>query len=809
MKVSYKWLKEYIKTDLSPDEMAAILTDTGLEVEGVEKIEAVRGGLAGVVVGEVISCEKHPDADRLKVTTINIGETENLQIVCGAPNVGKGQKVIVATVGCTLYPKPEEEFKIKKSKIRGIESMGMLCAEDELGLGQSHDGILVLPDATQVGISAANYFDLEDDYSLEIGLTPNRADAMGHIGVARDLAAYLSVHKEKTELIWPSIATFSAKNIDRIEIITENKEACPAYTGTVISNVKVEASPAWMQNRLRAIGMSPINNIVDITNYVMMELGTPLHAFDLSKIGTKVVVKNAVAGEKFVTLDEVERTLSADDQMITNGKENLCIAGVFGGVDSGISDKTVNVFLESAYFEPVSTRTTARRHGLNTDASFRFERGVDPELTMFALKRAAMMIKEIAGGEITMEPLAVRNKEHKRAELEFSLPACEQLIGCDISHQEIKNILKALDIEIKSDEGDKLLLSIPQYRVDVTRQADVVEEVLRIYGFNKVPIPAKLNSSIPVFKKPNIQGLKNSLSELLSGMGFSEILNNSLTSSSYVEKLGGDCYSSERNVSMLNPLSQELDVMRQSMIFSAMEVIAHNQNRQSPDLKLMEFGKTYHKYEHYHENERMLLAITGKKHAESWNITAEPQNFYAIKGYAMALFNRLGLGHLVSFKPIKNSLLEDGLQIFVLKQKVGEVGWVNKKIQKHFGVKNTVFIADLDWDGIADSLKLSKIKYQELPKTFATRRDFSLLLNKEVTFGEVESVAKKCDKKILKSVGLFDVYEGDKLEEGKKSYAVSFIFQDDNQTLKDQQVDKVMESIRTSLESQLKAELRK
>ena len=594
MTVSYNWLKQYLNTSLSPEKMSEILTDTGLEVEGLEKIEAVKGGLQGVIVGEVLTCEKHPDADKLQVTTVNVGTAENLQIVCGAPNVGAGQKVIVATVGCTLYPNPEEPFKIKAAKIRGVESFGMLCAEEELGLGKSHDGILVLPENTKVGMPASKYFDLEDDYAIEIGLTPNRADAMGHIGVARDLAAYLTTHETKHEIIWPSVDGFKVTGDKKVKITVENSESCPRYTGTTISGVKVQPSPSWLQNRLRAIGMSPINNIVDVTNFVMMELGTPLHAFDLQKVGAEIVVKNAKEGDNFITLDEVERTLSADDQMITNGEENLCLAGVFGGIDSGIKESTTDVFLESAYFEPVVTRKMARRYALNTDASFRFERGVDPELTVFALKRAALLIQEVAEGEIAMEIADVKGKLPAHPPLTFSYQRCIDLIGAPISTEMMDTILAALDINILSKNGDEISLQVPAYRVDVTREADVVEEILRIYGFNKVPFPEKLNTSLPLFKKSNMDQWQNTLSEMLLGQGFSEILNNSLTNANYVEKHGKEVLKSERNVEMLNPLSQELAVMRQSMLFSGLEVVAYNQNRQSPDLKLYEFGKTYH-----------------------------------------------------------------------------------------------------------------------------------------------------------------------------------------------------------------------
>lgn len=810
MKISYNWLKQYVKTDLPAEELGKILTDTGLEVEGVEKIEAVKGGLEGVFVGEVLTCEKHPDADKLKVTTVTIGG-EPLQVVCGAPNAAVGQKVILATVGCTLYPTPDEPLKMKVSKIRGVESHGMLCAEDELGLGQSHAGILVLDPETKVGTPASKIFDLEDDYQIEIGLTPNRADAMGHVGVARDFIASWNFHKKADlKLQMPDVSAFKVQNTSLpISVTVENTELCPRYMGTTIKNVKIKPSPEWLQKRLRVIGLSPINNVVDVTNYVMRELGTPLHAFDVRALNGKIVVKTAKEGEKFTTLDGVERTLSAENLMITNGEKSLCIAGVFGGSESGIKDDSTDIFLESAYFNPVSVRKTAKFHGLNTDASFRFERGVDPALTDYALKRAALLIQEVAGGEIAMETVDIYPAVMENRKVEFSYDRCNKLIGSTISVEDIDNILSFLDIKIKSINNGVAQLEVPQYRVDVTREADVIEEVLRIYGFNNVPLPEKLNTSIGVFPKPDIEKVQNVISEMLVGKGLLEMLNNSLTTSIYVEKLGGEALQSTRNVPMLNPLSQELDVMRQSLLFNALEVVEHNQNRQNADLKLYEFGKVYHKYESgYAENKRLILVLSGKKEKESWNSSKESISYYSIKGLVNSLFSRLGLKDMLNETALKNSLLQDGMQLSVLKKKVGEIGWINAASKKHFGIKSDVFVADLDWDAILECLQYMKVKYTELPKTFAVRRDFSLLLNTQTTFSEIEVVAKGCDKKILKEIGLFDVYEGKNLEEGKKSYAVSFTFQDAEQTLKDNQIDAVMEKIRLELEGKLGAQLR-
>ena len=810
MKVSYNWLKKYVNTDLTAEEMGRILTETGLEVESVEKIEAVKGGLEGVVVAEVLTCEKHPDADKLKVTTVTIG-AEPIQVVCGAPNVAAGQKVILATVGCTLYPSPEEPLKIKVSKIRGVESCGMLCAEDELGLGESHAGILVLDPATPVGTPAAKLFELEDDYQLEIGLTPNRADAMGHIGVARDLIAYLNYHKNaELQLNLPTVDAFKVNSNElKVDVSVENTELCPRYLGLTIKSVSIKPSPAWLQNSLRAVGLSPINNVVDVTNFVMRELGTPLHAFDARALNGKIVVKTANQGDKFETLDNVTRELSNENLMITNGSDNLCIAGVFGGSHSGIKDDTVDMFLESAYFNPVSVRKTAKFHGLNTDASFRFERGVDPNLTEYALKRAALLIQEVAGGEVAMEIAQVYPSKIENKHIEFSYERCNRLIGSTISENDMKSILNSLDIHVLSEDNGIAQLEIPAYRVDVTREADVVEEVLRIYGFNNVPLPEKLNTSIGVFPKPNIEKVQTVISEMLVGKGYIETLNNSLTSSAYVEKLGREALKSERNVPMLNPLSQELDVMRQSLLFNALEVIEHNQNRQHADLKIFEFGKTYHKYESgYLENKRLMIAVSGKKERESWNSNKDAVSYFTIKGLVNAVFNRLGLRSMLSESALKTSLLQEGVQLSVLKKKVGEIGWITNAAKKQFGIKSDVFVADLDWDAILECLQYVKVKYTELPKTFAVRRDFSLLLNASTTFAEIETIAKACDKKLLKEVGLFDVYEGKNLEEGKKSYAVSFVFQDVEQTLKDQQIDAVMDKIRVELEGKLNAQLR-
>jgi len=758
-----------------------------------------------------LSCEKHADADKLKVTTVSIGNGEPLQIVCGAPNVAVGQKVIVATVGCTLYPNPDEPFKIKAAKIRGVESNGMLCAEDELGLGKSHDGILILPNDLNVGTPIAHYFELEDDFEIEIGLTPNRADAMGHIGVARDYVAFMNVHKNADlKLKFPEIGAFKVSDESLlIDITVENEDFCPKYAGLTIKNVDVKPSPSWLQNRLRAVGLSPINNIVDATNFVMRELGTPLHAFDYDQLNGKISVKTAKTGDEFTTLDDVKRTLSENNLMITNGENHLCIAGVFGGKDSGIKDSSKNIFLESAYFNPVSVRKTAKEHNLNTDASFRFERGVDPSLIEYALKRCALLIQEMAGGTISMTPKIIGKGISLSNKFEFSYERCNKLIGTDIPKETVNTILKNLDIQVLSESNGTAQLEVPAYRVDVVREADVIEEILRIYGFNKVPLPEKMNMSIGNFPKPDPENVQSVISEFLVGKGFIETLNNSLTSSSYVEKHGGETLQSANNVVLLNPLSQELNVMRQSLIFNALEVIEYNQNRQNPDLKTFEFGKTYHKYsDSYVENRHLLLSISGRKMAENWNSNNETQTFYSMKGYVNNLFERLGLSGLIKESALKSNDLMEGIQLSILKNKVGQIGWVSNSLKKQFGIKQAVFVADLNWDVIMQSLKMTKIVYKELPKTFAVRRDFSLLLDTKVTYSEIEQIARSTDKELLQEVGLFDVYEGGNLPEGKKSYAVSFKFQDQEKTLKDEQIDSIMEKIRRELEGKLGATLR-
>lgn len=810
MKISYNWLNEFLPKTFTPEELDQLLTDTGLEVEGFETIEAVKGGLANVVVAEVMTCEQHPNADRLKVTTVNNG-TEIVQVVCGAPNVAVGQKVILAQIGAVLYPTPDQPLKMKVSKIRDVESFGMLCAEDELGLGKSHAGIMVLDPSAKVGTPAADYLQLESDVQLEIGLTPNRADAMGHVGVARDVYAYLSCHElldKKLQL--KEIDVLSKTSDLPVSVKVLDQERCPRYMTLTFTDVANKPSPAWMQNRLRAVGVAPINAVVDCTNYVMRELGTPLHAFDADKVGEQLIVRTAEKGEKIITLDGVERTLDSEDLIIANENEPLCIAGVFGGKESGIADDTTRVVLEAAFFQPVSVRKTAKRHSLSTDASFRFERGVDVDMVPYALYRTAQLICEITGAKIASYPTDFYPVPVQPRNIEFHLARCKQLLGHEIPSKTIKRILLALDFEITAESSEKFDLLVPNYRIDVDREIDVIEEILRIYGFNLIPLPEKLNTSLLVADKPDLERLHVAFSEMLAGFGFHEMMNNSLTTPVYTEKLGGTQLIATENVQLLNPLSQELAVMRQSLIFQGLETVAHNQNRQNPDLKLMEFGKVYKVVANeYKENKRLLLLVTGRKSPETWNSSNDKTSFYTLKGIVTSLMERLGLSQLmneVSLEPA--DLLQDGFSLTILKQSIGSIGWINNASKKQFGIKNDVFVADLDWDALIATLKLSKTQAKELPKTFAVRRDFSLLLDERVMFSAIQEIARKVDKKILQQVGLFDVYEGKNLPEGKKSYAVSFTFQDAEQTLKDEQVDKIMDQIRNELAAKLGAELR-
>jgi len=806
MKISLNWLQQYIKLDLEVEKISEYLTDTGLEVEGVEEIESIKGGLKGIVIGEVLSCEKHPNADRLKVTTVNIGESV-LDIVCGAPNVAKGQKVLVATIGTVLYD-GEESFKIKKGKIRGEVSMGMICAEDELGLGESHDGIMVLDSDAEVGTAASDYFKIENDIVFEIGLTPNRSDAMGHFGVARDLKTVLNHNGSELEMCLPTVKNFKTDNTNlSISVEVENSELCPRYSGVTISGVKIEDSPEWLKNRLKSIGIEPKNNIVDITNYVLHETGQPLHAFDAGKIkGNKIVVKTLSEKTKFTTLDEVERELSVEDLMICNEKEGMCLAGVFGGFDSGVSDNTTSIFLESAYFNPVSVRKTSKRHNLSTDSSFRFERGCDPNMTLYALKRAALLIKEITRGEISSEIVDIYPNEIKHFEVELSYQKLDSLIGEKIERESVKSILTDLEIEVVSETKNGLSLKVPPFRVDVQREVDVIEEILRIYGFNTVTIPTKLNTSISYSEDVNPERIRNIVSDLMSSNGYSEIMNNSLTKESYTTLIPE--LEVEQNVKILNPLSQDLNVMRQSLLFSGLENVSYNINRKNQDLKLYEFGKTYHKVESENkENEHLMFLLTGKVNSENWNTTKENTNFFVLKEKVEHVLFRLGISKIKS-EEISTHGFSKGLMYKHKKNRLVCFGKVDDKICKSFGIKQEVYYADFNWDLLLNLVISTKIKYSEVSKFPSVKRDLSLLIDKKVTFKELLSIAKDTEKNILKSVNLFDVYEGDKLPEGKKSYALSFILEDNTKTLTDKYINRVMGKLISSYESKVGAEVR-
>ncbi|MGK0253993.1 MAG: phenylalanyl-tRNA synthetase beta chain [Mariniflexile sp.] len=808
MKISYNWLKQFIKIDWTPEQTGELLTDLGLEVEGIEAYQSVKGGLEGVVVGEVLTCILHPNADKLKITTVDIGKETPLQIVCGAPNVAAGQKVPVATIGTTLYTEIGEAWTIKKGKIRGEESHGMICAEDELGLGKSHDGIMVLDAKLKVGTPAADIFDVENDHVFEIGLTPNRADAMSHLGTARDLKAGLIQKEISLEFITPSVSAFHVDNRSlRMDVDVENKELAPRYCGVTISGITVKVSPVWLQHRLKAIGLKPINNIVDATNYVLHDLGQPLHAFDAAKIsGNKIEVKTLAKGTKFKTLDGVDRELHEDDLMICDAEKPMCIAGVFGGMHSGVSEGTTSIFLESAYFNPVSVRKSAKRHGLNTDASFRFERGVDPNITEYALKRAAILIKDIAGGEITSDIVDIYPNKIENFQVRLSFENAEKLIGEEIPKEIIKRILTSLEIKVNNVTETGLGLMVPAYRNDVLREADIIEEVLRVYGYNNIKTTEKLNASISNSTRFEDHKIQNLVGNQLASQGFFEILSNSLTTPNYLalsEQLKED-----HNITILNPLSGDLSVLRQSLLFSGLEAVSFNINRKRSDLKLFEFGKTYHGYnDKREENKHLSVFVTGNQHTEIWNSTNKKSNFFFLKGNIMSVLERLGISRF-NESPIQNDLFSEGLSFGLGKIKLVDFGLIKKPVLKHFDIVQDVLFADFNWDAILDVVKRSSISFKAIPKYPSVRRDFALLIDDKVTFESIYKIAKQSEKQLLKSVNLFDVYQGKNLPVGKKSYAVSFTLQDENKTLTDKQIDKIMKTLQTQFESQLGAELR-
>ena len=806
MNISYNWLKQFIKIDWQADQTAELLTDLGLEVEGVTSFESVKGGLKGVVVGHVLSCIQHPNADRLKLTTVDIGADEPVQIVCGAPNVAIGQKVPVATIGTTLYA-DGEPWTIKKGKIRGEESHGMICAEDELGLGESHEGIMILEDALKVGTPCSEIFEIENDQVFEIGLTPNRADAMSHFGVARDLRAGLRQREIALELITPPVTNFNITDRSlKIDVEVSDSKLAPRYCGITLSNLIVQSSPNWLKNRLTAIGITPKNNLVDATNYVLHELGQPLHAFDADKIkGKKVVVKTMPAGTKFTTLDEVERELHEEDLMICDIEKPMCIAGIFGGVHSGVSEHTTSIFLESAYFDPVSIRKSAKRHGLNTDASFRFERGIDIENVEFALRRAAILIAEIAGGDITSDVVDLYPNKVSDHQVFLSFDKINSLIGQEIPRDVIKSILSSLDIKVMNVTETGLGLMIPSYRVDVQRDVDVIEEILRVFGYNNILFTEKLNASIAQASKFEDYKLQNVIGNHLAAQGFFEILANSLTSPEYQEL--SSVVNSDHSVKMLNPLSNDLSVLRQSMLFSGLNAIAHNINRKRSNLKLFEYGKTYHKYESGNvENKHLSLFVTGNRNEDSWTKPTEKTDFYFLKATVENTLARLGIQ--ASTSPMANSDFSEGIVLKANKKELVVLGLVKKSILKKFDIKQDVLHADFNWDHVLSVVAKSEIVFTNIPKYPQVKRDFALLLDNATSFKEVHDLAFQTEKKFLKQVNLFDVYTGEKLPKGKKSYAVSFTLLDEDSTLTDKQIDKIMGKLQQRYESVLSAELR-
>ena len=820
MNISYKWLKEYVDFNLTPQEVCDALTSEGLEVDALEEVQSIRGGLKGLYVGQVLTCEPHPNSDHLHVTTVDLGKGEASQIVCGAPNVAAGQKVIVADLGCVLYD-GDKEFVIKKSKLRGVESNGMICAEDEIGVGTSHDGIIVLPEDAKVGTPAAEYYNLESDWLIEVDITANRADALSHWGVARDLYAWLKQNGYETSLHRPSDDGFAVDNEDLpIDVEIVNTDACQRYACVSITGCEVKESPEWLKNKLTTIGLRPINNIVDITNYVMMAYGQPLHCFDADMVkGHKIVVKTMPEGTPFITLDGEEHKLSDRDLAICNAEEPMCIAGVFGGKGSGTYDTTRNVVLESAYFHPTWIRKSARRHGLSTDASFRFERGIDPNGTIYALKQAAILCKELAGGMVSMQIKDVYPKKIENFKVDLKYSYVNQLIGKELPVETIKNIVTSLEMVVLNEDAEGLLLDVPAYRVDVQRPCDVVEDILRVYGYNNVEIPSQLKSSLVIKGDEDIKHrLANLVGEQLLGCGFNEILNNSLTKGAYYEGLNS--YPESNLVKIFNPLSSDLNVMRQTLLFGGLESVAHNINRKNPNLKFFERGNVYtftpekqnvdNPMAAYKEENMIALWVTGKRVSGSWAHADEASTFFELKAYVMNILSRIGLpfGMLV-FKDSESDIFSKAT---VIENRGGkkfvEMGLVSKKILKSAGIDQEVYYAELNWTALMKAIKKQKVEYVEISKYPSVSRDLALLLDKGVEFARVEQIAYQSEKKLLKKVELFDVYEGKNLLEGKKSYAVNFILQDEQKTLNDKQIDAIMNKIIANLKKELGAELR-
>ena len=821
MNVSYKWLKEYIDFDLTPQQVSDALTSLGLEVDALEEVETIKGGLKGLVVGKVLTCEPHPNSDHMHTTTVDLGNGQApVQIVCGAPNVAAGQKVIVATIGTKLYD-GDQEFVIKKSKLRGVESYGMICAEDEIGVGTDHNGIIVLPDDAQVGMPAAQYYGVESDWLIEVDLTPNRIDGASHYGVARDLSAWMKRHGMATRLHRPSVEAFKIDRRDGgIPVEVENAEACPRYCGLTVRNVKVGESPKWLKDYLSAVGQRPINNIVDITNYILLGTGQPMHCFDLSKVkGDKIVVKTVKEGTKFVTLDGVERTLTDRDLMICNAEEPMCIGGVFGGLDSGVTEATTDIFLESAYFHPTWIRKSARRFGLNTDASFRFERGIDPNDTIYNLKLAALLVKQLAGGETCGEIVDVKAHDFPPFPVELHYDYVTGLIGKNIGHDTIKSIVESLEMKVVAEDAERLSLEVPTYRVDVRRPCDVVEDILRVYGYNNVEFTDEIHGCL---SNKDDADLRNDLRELISNQltaeGYNEIMNNSLTAASYYEGL--ESYPAEHCVRVINALSSDLNVMRQTLLFGGLESLARNINRKNANLRMYEFGDVY-SYDATADNSQVALApysehtalgmwLTGNNHDYSWADKVRPLSVYDLKAAVAGVMRRLGIArHELVVETMSNDLLDPAL---VYKNRggklLGVLGVVDEAVASKFDVDQPVYFAQFNWNLLCKLSSKKEVKYTDLPKTLPLRRDLALLVDKSVTYAQIEHVVEQSERKLLKSMTLFDVYEGKNLEPGKKSYAISMVLQDDQKTLNDHQIEAVMKKIVANLEKQLGAQLR-
>ena len=820
MEISYKWLKEYVDFDLTPQETADVLTSCGLEVDSLEEVQTIKGGLKGLYVGKVLTCEMHPNSDHLHITTVDLGKGEPQQIVCGAPNVAAGQKVIVADLGCVLYD-GDKEFVIKKSKLRGVESNGMICAEDEIGVGTSHDGIIVLPEDALVGQPAAEYYHLESDWVIEIDITANRSDALSHWGVARDLYAWLKRNGYNTSLHRPDCSEFTVDNTNLpIDVEIENTEACKRYACVSITGCEVKESPEWLQDKLKVIGLRPINNIVDITNYVMMAYGQPMHCFDADMVkGNKIVVRTQPEGTKFVTLDGEEHTLGEHDLSICNAEEPMCIAGIFGGKGSGTYDTTTNVVLESAYFHPTWIRKSARRHGLSTDASYRFERGIAPNGIIYALKQAAILCKQLAGGKVSMEIKDVYPTPIADARVQLDYEYVDRLIGKKIGNDMIRSIVESLDMKVVSETDTGLELDVPAYRVDVQRPCDVVEDILRIYGYNNVEIPTQLKSSLTILgDEDKAYHHQNVISEQLVGCGFREILNNSLTKTAYYTELNH--YTEDTTVKVMNPLSSDLGVMRQTLLFGGLESVCRNVNHKMPNLRFFEFGNCYHfspeknndedPIKAYTEEMHLGMWLTGKRVEGSWAHADEQSNFYELKAYVMNIFTRLGVNPgIVVAEKSDNNVFGKAL---ALKARSGkllcEMGTVSHKLLKKMDIDQDVFYADINWNNIMRAIKKNETLYHDISKFPSVSRDLALLIDKSVEFEQIEQIARQTEKKLLKSVELFDVYEGKNLPEGKKSYAVNFILQDETKTLNDKQIEAIMTKLINNLKQKLGAELR-